>query len=274
MSHRNSSIVLAALVAALAVAYGWIWVHQRLPKSSPSTDRPRAQPLTPVRRALSAADLAHGKQQLENMLSRRPAMRQHVKPGDEIYAWAQRQFAGEWLQTRVYWLEEHPAHSAEGDCGFTESANPEAFIRLRQNWARGPRQGEAKPFEELWCTAVFGLIDLRSYGENERLWEEALAGRLSREEWIRRSIARQLGIAQLTHDFYEELWAPFCRERSIACNPMLWYAYTPIDVDPYLSQAAELTDADAAWFEHWDRVWNEVIAPYRAANPPAGRQVP
>jgi hypothetical protein len=274
VSQRNSSALLAAVVAALAVIFCWTWVHSRRPVQSNLTIVSPAQAVDSTVRTLLPEDLAHGTEQLEKMLSHRPTMRAYLTPDDEIYDWARRQFAGEQLRTRVFWLQDDPKAGQEAECFYDPDANPPAYIRVRVTWAHGPQQGEEKTFEELWSETVYELINIRLYARYCELWADALAGHVSKEQWVRRNAALGLEIAEITRDFYKELWVPLCREHSIGSTPERWYVTMPLDVDEALASMGDDDGPNAHWYRYWNSAWDNKIAPHLAASRPAAESRP
>ena len=84
---------------------------------------------------LGEADLAHGRRQLQEMLTDCPAMARYAEGADALYQWADRKFAGENLGERVYWddVPPSPFTTAESYCPPTEPAR----IRVRDVPRRG-----------------------------------------------------------------------------------------------------------------------------------------
>lgn len=67
---------------------------------------PAATTSFPQNFPVTNADLVHGDRQLRQMLKDRPNMVKWVKPGDSIWRWTVRQFAGEGLGQRINWSNE------------------------------------------------------------------------------------------------------------------------------------------------------------------------
>jgi hypothetical protein len=89
------------LVMALAWAVRW---GLKLPGDRPVTPKKSTYLNPPLKKyPVTAADLAFGKKQVDQMMHDRPVMALLVKKGDVIYEWTVRQFAGESLGHRIMW---------------------------------------------------------------------------------------------------------------------------------------------------------------------------
>lgn len=265
MSQRfRSALVWAAVVSLSILACGsWIYFVGRPPIGQVVPETTRATVPTP--RALTEDDLEHGTRELEQMLKSRPAMRKHLQPGDAMWEWARRQFAGEYLPTRIVWLSDDPSKNQDAECRYDPAADPPAFIRVRPVWATGAEKGQEKPFDVLWSEAAFELHNIRTSIDAVTYWKQACAGKLTKEQWIRKNVARELEAARQTHEFYQAVWRPYCQENSIRFDPRWWWVNTSFNLDEFLAYSTAKGSPNAYWYDYWNSTWDNIIAPYLAS---------
>ncbi len=171
---------------------------------------------------LSATALEHGLKQVEKMLKDRPAMAQY---GDEIEflrSWAARKFAGEDLGSLIDWDSTPPVHSD------AEHIAPEGklhgAIRIEPEYTEGPKQGQARSFEELWAGAVFELHNINNAKEFVRLRKEAEQGKISKEDYVASIVKYEMLAAQQTRAYYVQVLLPFAAKKKLPTEPGLWFS--------------------------------------------------
>ncbi len=137
---------------------------------------------------LPAASLAHGEQQVRNMLRDRPAMAEHVMPGDQIWNWAVRKFAGEDLGALVDWNPTEPA-PFQGASG-RPAPDQHAQIMVSKVRHDSPSGREAS-FDELWQSAVFELYNVLTVDEHVKLEQLVADSKLSRDDFVLKAMASE-----------------------------------------------------------------------------------
>ena len=150
---------------------------------------------------LSPTAIRHGEEQVRKMLADRPVMAQHVEPGDTLWIWAVRKFAGEDLGSLVEWNAEETEHFP-GRSGRPWNGR-NAGIQVSTTRVDLP-DNRPSTFDELWLTAVFELHNVTSSPDWDRIDECAIQGELMRDEYI---------VAMLES---EELAATSCAGRFIS----------------------------------------------------------
>ena len=165
--------------------------------------------------------IQHGETQVGQMLSNRPSMREHVQEADLLWRWAARKFAGEDLGEPVYW-DASPLTGTEAKCVPPANGFP-ACIYLSPVYTTGPRQGEAMGFEDLWRNAVFEFHNVANAQQFIRLDEQAAAGSLTKEEYIRETFAIEHRTSQRTRGFYAYVFLPWAKQKRLTTDPSLWY---------------------------------------------------
>jgi len=184
-------------------------------------------------RLLTASNLQDGEMQLQRMLEDRPKMAQHIAKGDALWNWAVRQFAGDFRQ--IVWSSQPPDRlECESEC----SSDDVPAISVRATWTHGAKNSEKKSFSELWACAIFEIFNARNNKRFQELRREAVAGKLSRDEYVRGFLAAERSTAILQHDFFEQFWKPYCRLNGIlACDldESRWWHREPMPVDEFVS---------------------------------------
>jgi tetratricopeptide (TPR) repeat protein len=169
---------------------------------------------------LSLEALAHGEEQVRKMLNDRPAMAQHVTPGDKIWTWAKRKFAGEDLGTLIDWNPGSP----EPFFGRSSPAIGErrAFIQVastRDDVSDLPQQ----TFDELWSTAVFELHNVASSAEMLKVFKRIERDDVKRDEYILAMLNGEELATQRTRAFYVKVFFPLLQSKRISdTDPIRW----------------------------------------------------
>ena len=184
---------LGSLALAVA-ALGWLVWRLGLPDQRNTPERLLAQTggnaviglpaISDLKTNLSAEDLAFGELQVERMVRDRPEMARYAGKTDPVWGFCERAFAGEAIGERIYWESSLPVGGEyQSDHQEPYKGRP-AYIRIRKDYASGYLEGSPLPCEELWSCAVFEIENLRNHGAFTMLFELALKGKLSREQWI------------------------------------------------------------------------------------------
>lgn len=175
-----------------------------------------------ARGGLSAEALAHGQKQVEQMLSDRPAMAGMGEKAEFLVEWAARKFAGEDSGMLTDWDPTPPRHSDAEN--IAPVAGQHARIRLARTYLWGPKQGQERPFEELWSNAVFELHNVVLTPHFERLRRQVENGQLSKEQYVEGIWTYEHRAAQQTRAFYVEVYLPWAAEQKLPSDPELWFA--------------------------------------------------
>lgn len=181
-------------------------------------DMPRAGrvvlPVTP--RAIQ-----HGQEQVRKMLADRPLMAQGIDPSNPMYQWAVRKFAGDELGQPIDWDPAEPA-------GFDADHSPPELgrrgcVRIRKDRVESWGIGDAPEFERLWNHAVFELINITASGKNYDLLGGVYAGRIDRDQYVRRMFATELYAAERTRRFFVDVYLRHNGHPNVPTHPALWY---------------------------------------------------
>ena len=227
-----SSFLLLCLASAWLTHFVW---HGPDPRNTPEIllSAPRDQlhkklpPLAEPKTELSAEDLAFGEAQVACMARERPELGHQVSSADLLWKFCARGFAGEAVGERILWDSGLP----KGDDHQSDHQSPyrgrQGYIRIRKNLPAGIDLGRPLSCEELWSCAVFELENIRNTPAFNSLFEMALNGELTREQWIRENSELEYGALRRTARDFVQLWLPLARIRHFSTTPSLWGADVP-----------------------------------------------
>jgi len=197
---------------------------------------------------LSKEALRHGEQQVRRMLRDRPAMAQHVTPGDKLWTWAVRKFAGEDLGSLVDWDSGSPEPFA------ARSSPPHgSYHGSIQVATESPQNepGQDWGFHELWCSAVFELYNVTSGRHFEEVDSRRDAGTISREEYVVAMLNVEELATQKCRAFYVKFAVPWFKSKKVPLGaPHVW-GCTSFNTsgDPTTELAAWGADPRIPWYE-------------------------
>lgn len=208
---------------------------------------------------LSANDLQFGREQVEQMLRDREEMATCVAPGDPVYQWAVRQFAGEATGHRTYWSPDPP--DCPLDCmadNTPVNENRKGFIRIRERHEVGEKKGNQVLCEELWSSAVFELYNIANGNRVHSIYYAALAGKISKEEWVGNLTRLEFLAVGKTARFYCSIWRPWAVGKGMKTEQLYWYVGEP---DNYLEWINSYKDKSGYPYSYYQQYEKE-IAPY------------
>ena len=265
----NKNRLLLSLLIALVVLFGlkaWngsaLWPHPGNvnfpgsagvpPASAETLPNPMAHP--------SPAALAFGEKQVERMVADRPQMKQYVQKGDSVWQYCARQFAGEACGQKITWNPDppHPPDDYDADHQYPTDTQ-QGYIRIRRLSGAGAMRGKERNGEDMWQNAIFELNNIRSAKQFDRLFEDALAGKLSKEQWIKGNTQLEYTAYRNSVRIYRILWLPLMRSKGIASNPDLWWPDLP---DTYEAWIALYTDKSSYPWDSWGKSYDDDIVPY------------
>jgi len=194
---------------------------------------------TAPRGELPTEALAHGRKQVAQMLSDRPAMAAQGQSAAFLSEWAVRKFAGEDTGKPIDWDPSPPRHSDAENVAPAGDRN--ARIRVARVYLWGPKQGEERPFEELWSNVVFELHNVVLTPHFQRLRRLAENGRISKEEFVEGIWTYEHRAAQQTRAFYVEEYLPWAAGKKLPSDPELWFAAYWEEADRTFDQFTDRT---------------------------------
>lgn len=173
---------------------------------------------------LSPEMLHRGEDQLKTMLKDRPSMGNCLSPGDDLWNWAVRRFAGERTGHLIEW---NPADPGEADARCWRSKDGRfAAIQIRDLediQALSP----AEKFNRYWAFAVFELYNVsHGAGKDMGLIDDAREGKLTRDAFIVAALDQEMIAVQCSRMFYLKKFVPFMQAKNISTDPKWWYSFT------------------------------------------------
>jgi hypothetical protein len=165
---------------------------------------------------LSAEDLAWGETQVAQLLKDRPAMVPYVRKGDTLWTWTVRQFAGEYLGSRIRWDAKDPQPICNAFFYGPENGK-KAYIQVTSKMfaSENYHYGEPKTAPVLWYETANALSNMRLIPEINKIQGRAEKGSLDREGYIRERILAARRPMQWAHDFFVDIWVPQCKALSL-----------------------------------------------------------
>lgn len=230
-----------------------------LPKSMKPGTTPESLGAAKEAQTLSPKDLQFGEQQVKTMIVDRPQLAKILLKNEPIWPWAVRQFAGEAANERIYWSPGAVGGGFEFD---SEQSPPDrgtaGFIRLRKIDEHG------KPLapNRLLAAFVFECFNIRGGPAFDSLYEEALTGALSKDQYIEKGTRIEFAATRKAADFYRNIYLPLAKKRHYELDPFYWEAESPTT---YAAWRAQYTDRSEYPWSFWGKYYDESIVPYLEA---------
>lgn len=217
-----------AAQAATAIRAGDLQSGVSLLQTAIESDATRARLSSfDIRQTVTPSALAHGREQFRRLSRDRPRLLEHSESAgfDRLVTWATRKFAGEGLGFTVDWNSAAPSdpqfgHVAEHTGPFYGSP---AQIRISEVYPSGQQGGKQLSGEKLWSALVFELINLSNSRAMNRFDQQALAGNLSRTQYVSEIFRLEHRAVQLTQEFYLRHYLPWARAASVPTEPEHWF---------------------------------------------------
>ena len=173
--------------------------------------------------------LEHGRGQVRAMVEDRPGLAKYLTPGDALWEWAVRRFAGEALGEPIDWDPTPPVHS---------EAEHVAPVRGRRGRIRVEPYDDAMPgapagevFEALWSHIVYELHNIGYVPRFEALRRLAADGSLTKREFVEQIFRYEYEAVQQTRAFYVKVYLPWLADEGLTSDPILWFADRWLDVE-------------------------------------------
>lgn len=208
-------------------------------------------------------DALHGALQVQQMLKDRPAMATLIIDDDPLLAWTRAQFAGAATGFRIHWDPAPPERGTEAQHRSADAADPDdqARILVHPDNQTGSRIGSPKNAHNLWADLIFELFNIRHSQTFNRTYRQALAGQLSRDDWIRALTEAEHQALIETARFYRTHWRVWMRDRRINPISVRWLAIQDVP-QAYLEWIVRYTDPKGYPFADYGQYYRDEIAPY------------
>ena len=195
-------------------------------------------------KALSQADLVYGEKQTTRMLKDRPRMANYVSKGDPVWTWTVRQFAGEGLGARILWnavapIDEHVRAYNSGP----NDRRSFGLIAIREVDAGKPLSGE-----DQWSCAVFELYNIRNTKQFDETDKQAFAGKLTKEEFMRKFSTLEFNAGLSETSFYHTTWLPHARKNNLTATDSCWGVEDPATYDEWIACFKDPSGYPYCWY--------------------------
>jgi tetratricopeptide (TPR) repeat protein len=205
----------------------------------------------------------HGEQQIRQMLKDRPVMGQFGKKNDELFQWAVRKFGGEDLHKLIFWNGSALPPDTNSMYHFP-TAEGHGYIQVRGENTDGSDKTKARSFEEMWSDAVFELYNIANTKQFRRLNDDAIAGKVSKEEYVVKTIELESEAAEKTRSFYIHVFLHWANEHGLATHPRLWYLAKRLD--PSRSLILPYIDRKGSYWHYYEYRYDLFIFPSLTKN--------
>jgi hypothetical protein len=185
------------------------------------------------------------------MLEDRPVMLNHIDKDDLLVRWASRKFAGEDLGQVINWDPAPPIQKEVFAQHTAPFAGQNAAIRVAKSHLSGSREGIDLTFEELWAAVVFELHNITYVTEFARIHEDALAGKLTRDEYVAAMFRSEWKAMQRTRAFYCRVYLLWAREKNLRSEPAVWYTQMWGAPDAALDKYPRDAEYPWAYYGNW-----------------------
>ena len=182
---------------------------------------------------------------------------------DSIWQWAARKFAGEDLPAPIDWHPEPPEKSSEIMADHVPpSAYGRGFVRARETYPSGPKQGQKVTFEDLWCNVIFELHNIANFERFTRLFNEAATGTLTKDEWVKIGTSIEFETLKRHKEFYRNIWRPWAEKNSLIMEPDCAFLGYTFDADSYDAWIKSKRENAKYYVEYWEKLYDEYVASY------------
>lgn len=219
-------------------------------------------------------DRRHGEEQIKAMLHDRPQMAKVVSPGDSIWTWTVRQFAGQGVGSRVFWSDDTDGMAFASDShldyrrAYSDNMlyfhrpyeEPKGRIRLRKFSTDCSYDEQLRHADLLWDYAVFELNNIRNSAQFHKVYEDACTGKISRSEFIRRNASFEFDAVNRTAHFYRTMWLPHLRQMHVQLRQPWREINQPGTVTAWLDQFPK---GSAYPHRFYGEYYDHTIIPFR-----------
>ncbi|MCH2021241.1 MAG: hypothetical protein MK207_02075 [Saprospiraceae bacterium] len=170
---------------------------------------------------LSKKNIQHGNNELKKIIRDRPEMKSIVNSGDIIWQWVANKFAGEDIQSLIYWQKKATKNFRIPDSVNAVHAYPTQKSEGRI-WIENNNNAE-----KMWSGLIYELHNIKNGEDFQEIEKDAINWRCEEEEYIMRYAQLEYKAAKEMKKFYNSIWLPFCKSKNIKPNPQLWFYYLP-----------------------------------------------
>ena len=181
---------------------------------------------------LRKARLIHGQDQINAMLKSHPKMQKFVSKDDQLWEWTIGQFAGQSIDTEIYWSSS-PSRSVSEHflCPTDKIDRPVGLIRIN------PTVGDvALNGEELWSMAVYEFMNIRRARDLNRVLELAVNTDMSEQSFVESITRLEYLAVKKTAVFYRTVWKQHCLYKGLPSNERYWGVDEPNTYEEWIKK--------------------------------------
>lgn len=211
--------------------------------------------------AISKEDIAFGESQVKQMIIDRPQMGILVQPGDQVWKWTVRQFAGEYTNSRYCWKNQPgfkpktriPRGRFELDAWHgTPHKGQLGWITIESSNQFEPRQGEY-----MWAGVVYELLNIRNDNAFRNIWKRAASGTCTKADFVRETTQLEYNSLRVLKLFFDNYWEPNLSKSQYRPIPRIWHDQLPSSYEQWISRIDAQTPAYAMYYDDMYRQLQE-----------------
>jgi hypothetical protein len=207
---------------------------------------------------VTARDLAYGEQQVQNMIHDRPEMACCTNRRSPFRQWCVRQFAGSSCGAHVAWVNSQPEAASNGADDQIPKAGRPGNIRLATTVRGTDGINHPASCAELWLRTTFELNNLSCSQGFRRVFQDALDGRLSKEQWIAQTTRIEYTALVKTVLVYKHLWCADVSTQAPRLSP-----WPGMDLPAtYEGWIGRYTDRTGYPWSSWGHAYDTLVVPY------------
>lgn len=213
---------IVTLTILLAISF---LTHEPLRASSPETSN------------FHDSDTDHGDIQVSALVHDLPQLKDIIYKNNPIWKWLAQAFNYSINDLRIYWDPSPTTKSNTfgGETQFLQSSGT-CFIRVDGTDKDGEFANVDKKAEEVLASLVFELNNAQHKNELLAVWQMALKGTLSKNQFILETARVEFESGRGVKSFLIDVWAPFCKANHIESDCRLWWRFQSNTFDEWIKQ--------------------------------------
>ncbi len=236
--------------------------------------------------AITGEDYAHGHEQLQQMLTDRPALNRILVKDDPLMIWTAAQFAGTQSGFRIYWDNTHPPDGIEAQHQSVHDSEDGLAERVLVHpvYQTGSERGQPKTAHNLWADLIYELHNIRGKPVFVDAYQQAISGKLGYDDWLRTLTEAEHRALVETAEFYRTRWRIWMRSRNLNPASSHWMGILSVPAS-YFEWISAYTDPDDYPWSAYGAYYRDEIQPFLIRRnlqyrynpfslPPAGSSTP
>jgi len=118
-------------------------------------------------------------------------------------------------------------------------------------------KGREQSFDAFWSEAVFELYNLTNCQDFERIDQEAIEGKLTKEAFITKTIESESHAADKTRSFYIHVFLPWAKEQHVPTVPASWHLGGRWGSEE--NPGSLNVDRSGGYWKHYEREFDSIL---------------